>query len=288
MFYILIGIPVLTGLFGIIYALKSTNSKVFPLLGLSIAFLVIEILMTLLGKFTLISRYTLLSFMIIILVSAYGITEIKSQKIRNFLIYSLIIVNLFFLIASPNSAPKIERSEGFKPVAATLHQYNLGKDDIIFMLYGGKILDKYFNNSQMLDFQLFDLYPIGSVSKLHYLVGTDLEKSINQGNASEKLKYYITSPTSSEYFQKYLEDNCFKKLKKGRYFAFVVTKGLYLYDGNTLEILSTNDNEYKKQPLLLMIYSKIAKDTNNESLANLKPVSIVDNGVWVIYIYQKD
>ncbi len=284
----LIVIPVVIALSGIIRSFIKKN-KMSLIVCIGILFMICEIAATYAGKFALLSRYTLLALPCFIAAAGYGLADLKNKKMSNFLIVIFIFINLIFLLFSPSSANKITRNPTFNTVAQVLKKFDVNKDDVIFMFFGGQFLNKYYplEDNQVVPFFLMDAFVFDDKNCAKILYDDNFAEKLNRKNSYELLKSYLASPYPSKNFEKYLDTFAFKKIKKGGRFFVIVSKGIANYDPMTLKQITKDNNVYKNQQFVFMLSAKITNDAIIAAGKKLRYKSYVSSGVWDFYEFEK-
>ena len=109
------------------------------------------------GKLVFITKYSIEIYPILLFLAAYGATNFDKKYIGNILIAIFCLINGFYLVMSPVSAPKMPRPQGHKQVADLITNSNLSDGDYILSeYYGQNRFNKYFN---------FDKYNVIEITK---------------------------------------------------------------------------------------------------------------------------
>ncbi len=284
----LILFPVVIAVTGIVNSSKERKTA-HLLVYIGILFMLGEMIATLSGKFALLSRYTLLALPCFIAAAGYGLANLKNTKWSHFLIATFILINLLYLLVSPVSANKMARNEAYNTVAKVMKKYNVNKNDKIFMFYGGQFLNKYYplEKNQVVPFYLMDAFVFDYKNYSKILFDANLAQKLNRNNSLELLKPYFASFNPSEKFQKYLDENIFKKIKKGGRLFVVSSKGIAFYDPITLIMITGDEKAYQNQSLLFMLSSKITNDVIVDAQYKLKYQSRTNAGVWEVFEFEK-
>lgn len=254
MFLIFSIIPSLIALSGIVKALSTKKREVLGLFFIALAFILVLAVMAISGKMLFITKYSIEIYPILILVMSFGLLEYK-KELRQILIFLFIFLNLFYLIASSHSAPKLHRSEGHKIVADLIKNAKLQNGDFVVLTYYPKErFEKYFN---------FDNYNVISV---------------NKGNFEQY---------SDKNFDKKFKEEILSKIKPGQKVALVILQDVAMYSPMQLKALRENQKEYKKIPSLFITFSKIRNYLFNACLKNLQILRIEEKGSWMVITFVK-
>ncbi|MDD3150227.1 MAG: glycosyltransferase family 39 protein [Candidatus Gastranaerophilales bacterium] len=274
------GIQLITFLKGILEKKKLT---IIHILAITIiGFLGVEIIATLLNKFSIVTRYTLVCVPFFILICSYGLFIMKKTRI---LMTYLVLTSIFYIITVPYSAPKMQRPEGQKLGAALLNKYPLNEKDIVLLPLVPYQLDKHFKKKSK-RISLESTF-INDKKGLASIIGNENAQILNAKTSYDVFKNYLSSKYAPKSLEKFLQKKYYNNLENGRYFIIVENKSFNIYSKRDLNFV-TNSVEYEKQSIIFMLLSKLTFDIVDISYDNLIPVSIDNNGPWVIYIFKKD
>jgi len=287
-FVFLVLLPSVVGLTGIVRALFRKDFSTYLLL-IAVCFIGVEAIGALLGKFALITRYAILAFPIIIAVAGYGLSCFKNRFVSYGLILFILVVNVYTMFTEFGAA-RIVRPEGLNIPAYILNKYSFNEKDVIFMPYGGKFINKYYplEKGKILPFDLGIL--TSHKQKLEENVfDRKIVYSINRNNAYDLLKPYFSSGETLKPFENYLKNQAVNKIPKKRYFVVVVNDIISIYDDFSLvNIASGEDYNYKKQPLIYLLSSKISADAVKTGIKYLTQVNSQKLYGWSVYVFRKD
>lgn len=259
-------LPSLIAIAGISKALKTRDYNLLGLFYVAIAFIIVLIIMSILGKLVFITKYSIEIYPILILLMSIGLLEFK-KTLGTFLIASFCFLNLFYVIFSPVSAPKLHRSEGHKIVANLLKNADLKDGDLILLNYYPKDrFEKYFN---------FSKYKI---------------VSINKGNFSEYLGVNSKEEfkkIDKKYFDKQFDKNVLKQIKPNSKISIVVLNDVAIYSPVKMYTLFNDEREYKKTPFLFLVFSQLKNDELSYCLKNLQILRIENKGSWSVITFLK-
>lgn len=269
---IFILIPVIINL---VFIMKNDFKKSINVLIAStvLIFISIELLASYFNRFTILSRYTLFVLPFLIVLAANGLNNFKNKLIARLLFVTLILTNIFYLIVSPISAPKLSRLSGQKIPANILQEYKISKHDIVIYPLRDNLSDKYYQN----DFSKFKMLQIFSELYPQYNPQADRYSHCKPVFESDDLSI----------FENFFNREFYNKMDKTSRLVILIQKDFMPYDPRLFDYILSNDVLYRKQPLLFMKMSKIANDAiiiSNTKL-NLEKVYNIEN--WVIVIYKK-
>lgn len=263
-------LPSLIAIAGMVKALKTKEYKTLGLFYVALAFVAVLVIMSIFGKLVFITKYSVEIYPILIAIMGLGLLKFKKVW-RYFLIFSFCFLNLFYILAIPNSAPKMHRAEGHKIVAELLKNANLDPGDLILLNYYPKDrFEKYF------DFSKYNVISINKNNFSEYL-GVDSKddfKNIDNG-----------------YFDKKFNEGVLSKLenhnKKGQKVAVVILNDVAMYSPMQIQALADNEKEYKKVPFLFLVFSQLKNETLHDCLKDFKILRIEQKGSWSVITFQK-
>lgn len=265
LFIIFAILPSAIAIAGIIKAVRSQNNEILVLLYVSFAFIFVLFLMAISNKLLFITKYSIEVYPTLILTAAYGLLKFE-KNLKTILIFLFCFLNLFYIIASTKSAPKLHRSEGHKIVAEILKNAGLNKDDLIVLNYYPKNrFEKYFN---------FDKYRVIAITKgsfPEYL-------GVNSVNGFSKI--------DNKYFENKFKSEIFNKLRPNQKVAIVVLNDVAIYSPTQMQLLLNNGN-YTKIPLLFLAFSQLKNDFISEGLQKLQIQRIEEKGSWAVITFKK-
>lgn len=244
-------IPVLICLYGIYKALKE-NKRYWFILAVPLIFFFFEIILSQHSAFKIITRYTILALIPLLLLVSLGFYSFKEKYFKVVISY-LFIINVFFLIAVPTSAVRGNRNTGVKPVADAIIQDKITDKDIILFTIRENLTDKYlvFNGkrySMLRDFS-------------HNEYSFDKTKGADR---YEGFKNFIFDNGSvNKGYEKYFYNEVISHMKKGERIFLICEKDYNLYPFK-------DKANYKKYPLLRLTLSKVYADTIRICQKNLK------------------
>ena len=250
-------------------------------------FLSVGIIATLMGKFCLLARYTTPIIPLVTLCASYGFINFNNKQLSVVIVAFLIVMNLLYLIISPDSAFRIPRVEGLGTVSQYLNSLNLSNKDIIIMPYGGKYIGKYYPAGRA------EILPLDIVSfkdnpdKQFDFFDRNLLKVLNKDNSYDLLRSYFADPQPSAIMDSYLRINLVDKLDNSNYAVLVLTPALREFDDRALRDIASKNGIYKATPIFGMLISKITNDIIKINSHYLKFVSAKNIGIWTIVVFRK-
>ena len=284
-FLISILFPVLVYITGIVRGLSKNIT--IPLFSSAILYFLFDVFAASTGKIALVTRYTIQSVPVMILLASYGWTRFNLNSIVKVILGFFIVLNLVFLGFSPNAAQKIPRHETIKSVAIDLYKLNLNDKDVVSMPYGSKFLGKYYHKKvNLLEFDVVDTFQGNKKGTLEHVFDPELIKTLTRDNAYSELQAYISSPRPSKALTDYVNSHL-QKIERGRFFVLIISRGIAGFSNDDLRKI-TKSNLYRKQSMMFMLSSKSQNDIIEIASKKLIPVNLINDGIWEIYVFKKD
>jgi len=272
-------VPTFIMLFGIVKSLikNKINVLLFCTAILSVFVLIIA---SVSGKLVFITKYSIEIYPVLIYLACCGLTSGNNKVMKSALITIYFLIRGGYILLAPYSAPKMHRAEGHKIPMDILKQINLKKDDIILLeYYPVKRFDKYFD---------FSGYRTISINKANFPVyiseGTGYKTVYTSG---KKLYREIFIRDENPYFENMLNKKIFDSLKPGQSVAIVILNSVSFYSLKDLKMISSDDNAYKKEPLLFLVFSYINNKTIQYMLKTLVIRNYAQKGNWTVIKFTK-
>lgn len=178
-----------------IYVSARKERFVSLLLTTTLLFVLCEFVATLLGRFALVPRYTLLAFPSVVLAVGTGIALFSKRNFYYIFLSFFVFLNISYVCIDDIVGSRFSNPRNIiLPLAHHLKTMRLHKGDKIFIPMRGYLL-KYFYHPKDVDVISFDLnYVLKTgdrqiVSKLY----SDMDIDESKSNGKQKLKRYITS-----------------------------------------------------------------------------------------------
>ena len=286
LFLFIVAIPAIIFISAIVKAVF--RKKIMLVLFLIFAaFFSFEILTAMNGRFILHSKYTVLNLPIIIILSGYGLSEIKYRK--PILIYLTILFILYLLIV-PFSTPHISRTQVYSEVRSILNSYNLTEKDIVVINHGTRYVKDYFSGQTSIVFPL-DLeytYFYRDLNSLEKIFAKSFIKSVSKQNAREKFKSFLIMEKPPKKFRNYIENDLIAKLPDGAKLAIYINRMTAKYDRQELKKITSSPENYQVKSLARMLISKSSNDILTISKENLTLVDSQKHPHWEVYLFRKN
>lgn len=256
------------------WIIKSLNSKFEKgLLIVALSTLLILCTAAIAGKLVLTTKYSIEIYPILIYLASIGALAFKNKYIRVGLITIFGIIHLYYLAANPLSAPKIRRAEGHKIVADMINRSNIKKDDIILLTYYDKErFEKYF------DFSNNKVISINKGNFSEYLTAdTSYQMAYKNG---KNLYRDVFINYNNKNFENMLYKSVLNNLKNGQSVIFITLDSVSNLTPEDMYNIVKNDELYKKEPLLFMVFSYVKSETFNVLVKHLQIEHFEVKGNW--------
>ena len=259
-------VPSAIAIAGIFKALKSKNKIILGLFYVFLAYILTLVIASISGKLVFITKYTIEIYPILIALMAYGLLEF-GKKWRQSLIFTFCFLNLFYILVSHVSAPKLHRSEGHKIVAELLKKAQINSGDMILLTYyTPDRFEKYF------DFKNYKVLSIGKGNVCEYL-GV---------NSKEDFKKF-----DDKIFADKFNKEVVNKLKHGQKVAVVILTDVSRYSPQQMQLIVTNEKIFNKIPYMFMLFSSLQNEINKEGWKKLTPLRQESKGSWLVTTFVK-
>ena len=263
-FYVLIFL--ILSLYAIYLSLKEKSEKSILIISLSVLFITILVTLANLHVIPLVTRYTVLVHLNILLVIAFGLSKMTKQKLLQASIFSVVAISLFSFLFYKDSA--IKRQSSFHYYSAqALMKAKADKNDLVIMPYFGRFLYKYFDKSQLIDYRAEELL-MNSDAFLMKETFNYTDKQYSQKDKSGMLMQpYVEQTKAPKDLEKYFTENYISKLNNGQriflienYNMYIIPENLYQPMVSNLNIDKKNLNELEKNAKYAILYTKILRN----------------------------
>lgn len=286
-FFMFVIFPIITYLAGIYKSLVSKNCFIILTFLTGLLFIIVEVILTLAGKFAILPRYMILSLIPFVIVACYGLFTIKSKKIKSIIISVFLISNVLFLLLSPFSPQNIQREGKGKLVAELVEESKANTGDIIILPPYGRSLNKYsnINNQRQIYFDVL------RSSCIDMLLGENIATTMNKDNSYAILTNYIANPLPSKEFDNYFKTNIVNQLKTSEKFILFKDKDIAVFTREQIDYqLNVNPSAFYPQlsrAMFHMLNSKAMYDFQYLGNKYLKVVNIKETSYFVVYVFEK-
>ena len=238
------------------------------------------IVAALLGKLVFITKYSIEIYPILIFLAAFGAANFKIKYVGGVLMSIFCVINLWYLVFSPVSAPKIPRPEGHKIVADLINGAEPQNNDVILLQYYGEDrFGKYFD---------FANYEIVSVNKGNFPEYLSQDGTYKQAYDNGKETYKpIFKNSGLGYFEYKLQKDVLDGLKTGQNVIVIINDNVSLYNNEGMTKITSDDYVYSKIPLMFMIFSYTANHTIDYLSEKLAMTRVEKKGAWSLVKFTK-
>ena len=274
-------IPIFISFVALIFAFKQKNKKINMNSFVAFATLFVMIIAAISGKMVLITKYTTEIYPIIILLTAFGLVNIRPHSVQKLLTMTLFGIICFFILLNNYAPQKLERYEGHKFVADLIEKANLDKNDRILLLY--------YDTNRFGKYIPLEKYNIEFLSKYNFqymlMHNPPLHTEVIK-NGKTIFKPVFTSG-DDKFFTEVLNARYFSRLKKGDKFALITLNSVSFIDEERMKKAVADEKLYKRLPFIFLIFSHVSNVAQKQASAILKPVFKDNAGNWEIYVFEK-
>ena len=272
-------IPALIAIFGIIKSLINNKFNI-QLFSVALFTTIVLIIASISGKLVFITKYSIEIYPILIYLACYGIQTVNKKWLKNSVIVIYCLLSVWYLIRSPQSAPKIRRAEGHKIVADLLNNSELKNGDIILL--------QYYDKNRFLKYFDFSDYYVVSINKGNFykylLDGYSYSDTLSNGKNIYK---NIFSTYNNPYFENIINNKIINKLKLGQSVAVIVLDSVSFINPDMMSEITKNETLYSKQPLLFLVFSYIKNKTFYDMAKTLTLTRVERKGRWTLIKFTK-
>lgn len=272
-------LPIFVSIFCIVQAIRKDKFAII-LFSSSIIFVIIEILAVYCTNFKLLARYTSIVLPNIIFLVGYGLYVINNKKIKYLLLFSIITINIIYLISMPNAPYKLNRN-GVNNVVQLIDPY-VNDNDFIVVWNRKGMFTKYFNKKVN---ELSLLKNVAYTSE----VMLNNEAELNKMSAAKKkmvLRYYFYQSQIPQNTV-YLINQIYNHETKGQKFIIITTKNFdsFTQEGFSKTIL--NNYEYDKMSLNDLLTIRAILNLKTLCAKKFKFVKKLQKAQYVVIIFEK-
>ena len=272
-------IAALIAIFGIIKSLINNKFNI-QLFSVALFTTIVLIIASISGKLVFITKYSIEIYPILIYLACYGIQTVNKKWLKNSIIVIYCLLSVWYLIKSPQSAPKIRRAEGHKIVADLLNNSELKNGDIILL--------QYYDKNRFLKYFDFSDYYVVSINKGNFykylLDGYSYSDTLSNGKNIYK---NIFSTYNNPYFENIINNKIINKLKLGQSVAVIVLDSVSFINPDMMSEITKNETLYSKQPLLFLVFSYIKNKTFYDMAKTLTLTRVERKGRWTLIKFTK-
>ena len=274
-------LPSIIGLIGIYRGLKEKNTTINYYFISAFLFFISLIILSILGKIILITKYSCEIYPILILIFALGLSSFKKESIKIVLTSIFIILNIFYLITSTDSAPKRTRSEGHLAVVQLLENSRLKNKDYVLLTYYDKDkFERYLNRNTRYNF-----YSINKFNFNYFMFNNNnYYETINKGKTIYR-NYFKEFP--NEIIIKYVNENFNSKMKKGDRIGIIFLNTVSFLSNDKIQNIVNDNKEYDRTPFIFLSFSALKNSILYAFKDNYRIDSITQAGDWTLFVFEK-
>lgn len=274
-------VPMLIAIYGIYRALASGNRKLNYLFLSASIFFIYLILISITGRMVLITKYSTEIYPVLILTFCYGLCRIQNKKLKQILITAYICLNLLYILAADDSAPKRTRPEGHRCVVELLRNSRLRPNDYVLLTYYDKDkFDRYLSER--------DNYKFYSVNKFNFNYfmynGENYKKVINNGKYLYKDSFKEFPNKNILNYSKYTFQN---NMKKGDKIGIILLKNVSFLSNDNIQNILKDEKQYSKTPFIFLVFSSFRNSMLYSFRDDFHIDSITHAGDWTLIVYRK-
>lgn len=263
---VFIYLPVSFSLYGIYRAVREKNGTLLILL-IPIIFLLCEVILCINSGLRILTRYTILAIVPLLLLVAIGFYNFKVWT-RRIVITYLLIISIFFLIASPTSAVRGYRDLGQKPVAELLTRNKITDNDTIVLGLRKNDFDKYLT------------FKGRKFSMLQDFVYQDYAFDRTKHDKYESFRAYVFDKGKvNPAYERYFLNTVIQPMK--------IESRLFLVWDDNYNLYPFKDiKHYRNYPIMTLCLSKTNADTIRICNKYLKFINIYKLGYYKVFVFE--
>ena len=232
----------------------------------------VMVIVAVMGKLVFVTKYSIEIYPILLFLTAYGITSFEKKYIGNVLLTIFCFINLFYLIISPTSAPKMPRPEGHKLVANLIENAKLNDGDYILM--------EYYGPDRFGKYQDFDKYNVVTINKGNFpeYISADYDYSKIYENGKKLYKPILGE--SQGYIEYKLKTEILDKLKHNQSVLVVSNMQVSIYSREKMDNILSDEYTYNKVPIMFLIFSHVNNHATSYFTNKLSISRLEQKGSW--------
>lgn len=282
--YIFLFFGIIPSIMAIIAIVKGVlqREKILNILMLSsLSFLLVIIILSILGKMIIITKYTSEIYPVLILAFIYGVTSFRNKTFIKIFLCIYFIISSIYLYISPVSAPKLNRPEGNKYPIALIEQSRLKYGDyIIFTYYDIDRFKRYFNDTEK--------YNIYSVNKFNFhniiFKNDNYYEVIKEGKDLYRTKF---KEFPNKNIIDYTNENIISRMKTGERVGIIFLNGVSFFSNEKIKQIEENETKYNKTSFIFMTFSMLRNSLMYAFKDKYRIDSITQAGDWILIVYEK-
>lgn len=293
-------IPTYLFICGFVKGLFNFEKKLLYFILILLSIILTELHLNITGGFAITTRYLLIIYPILLTICTDGILSIKNNIIVEFFILIILTVYSIPIIKHKEAPEFMNRYEGLNVPITTLNKEfnNINKNDYILYPLHSKLLKKYIQTSNFIDFSSLKVLYLDKTGKEKLKVFNPKVLTLNKNEKEKFVEEYILNPEPTDELTNYINSAVKEIPKRGRLILIEDAA-----DENLLNLLSdlklatkydkNAQNAYNKKNIFYFFYlrtyyniKKILK--NNPSIKEIKTLQTPKTqNKWEIIIYKK-
>lgn len=278
--FVFILLPIALSIFFIINALRKDKFS-WVLLSASLFFIVVEIIAVKYTNFKLLARYTVLSFPNILVLVAYGLSQIENKNLKKFLLITFLGINIFYLVVKTDSAFRITR-HGYRPLAYVLNSSGLNDNDFIVVWNRQEVLDKYVHKK---------LNVVSLLRNIAYTSDVILQNEdyLSKLPLNERKKFLRANfiDQTLPHNTLFLMNSIYNHLKPGQKFIITTTERFDSFTKASFVKLVQNDKQYSEISLNDLLTIQSVLDAKYFCYQHFKSVKKIKKDQYIVIIFEK-
>lgn len=179
---------------GFALSLRELNKKLLYLFTIALTVLSVELALYLKGNFTIVVRYTMIIWPIVILLCSSGILSIRTKNLKTAIIAFILTVYIGNILNYKNVYSFSTRAMGIKPAADYIINHKFDKNDYLLYPFVAESFAKYIKDSHFIDFSTCKIISLDKTKKEQTKVfDSKFIKTATKHNAIDKLPPYLLS-----------------------------------------------------------------------------------------------
>lgn len=295
-----LALPSVCFLIGFISEFKKLNRRLIYLMALTFGFLLVKMFLTFTGAIVLVTRYILICFPGLLLMSCDGLLGMNNKILKKWLVSIILVVFICNVCYYKNMPAFSQRSEGLNYLSEGLTDLNLGKNDYLLYPLGSFLMQKYIKNVNYVDFAYTSLtYLDKTKQEACKIFDKNFVFTTNKKNASEKFKPFFDSQKPTKTMDKFANEQI-RLIPKGGRLIYIQDANINLSSNEELSKLTLNNKSTSEyyHSLFYFVYNKIDNDfeylfNENKSLKLVKTFWVDNKGgikardIWQVSVYEK-
>ena len=291
LFYIIVFISIVV--YGAYKIIKDKNMNAILITLVCVLFITILMTLAQMHIIPLLTRYTMLVHLCLLILPAYGISAINKKGTLCTAATSLVLISLFSFLFYKDSPLKRNSSFHYNS-AEVLEHAGAGEDDMIVMPYFGRFLYKYFDKAQVIDYRSEELLLSNDARLMKETFNLTQEEYKRKDKSTLKLQKFLENPQPPKALEDYFKTNYINKLKKGQKLYLVENYNIYIIPDNLyvpmlngiVSIDKQNLTEVEKAARYALLYTKILKNLETLFSNNLRLVKIYNSNIKDVKIFE--